>query len=400
MVVIHAVHDRGLQVRDRSRQGGPVRFPDDVPVLTDGTATLRAHRTDDVPGVLEQCQDPLSQRWTTVPVPYSRDHAEGFVTEVVPAGWSEGRWAFAVEAPDEDGVGRFCGTVELRDEGSRRAEVAYGAHPWARGRGIVERALRLLLEWGFHDRHLRTVIWWANRGNWASRRTAWKLGFSCDGVVERWLVQRGDLLDAWVGVLHVDDERSPRSRWLEVPVLDGPGTRLRALSDVDVPRIVEACADARTGHWLWRVPRPYTDAHARAWLLDRAEHLASGSALTWAVADPHTGLLLGCVSASAIKPGRDAEIGYWAHPDARHRGVMTEACGLAVRHCFTSYDEGGLGLVRVEASVAEGNSASRHVVEANGFRHVGRERRSLRLGDGSLADSHVYDRLVEGTTAR
>ena len=372
-----------------------MRFPDDVPVLTDGAVTLRAHRPDDVPGVLEQCLDPLSQRWTTVPVPYERAHAERFVTEVVPAGWSEGRWAFAVEAPDDDGAGRFCGTVELRDEGSRRAEIAYGAHPWARGRGIVERALRLLLEWGFHEQRLRTVIWWANRGNWASRRTAWKLGFTCDGVLERWLVQRGDLLDAWVGVLHVDDEQRPRTTWRDVPVLEGEHTRLRALRDDDVPRIVEACGDPCTAHWLWRVPRPYTDAHARDWLLDRAEHLASGSAVTWAVTDPGTDVLLGCVNAFAIKPGRDAEIGYWTHPDARGRGVTTEACSLVVRHCFTPYDGGGLGLVRLEASVAEGNGASQRVLETNGFRHVGRERRSLQLGDGTLADSHVYDLLAE-----
>ena len=40
-------------------------FPDDVPLLTDGVVTLRAHRRADVPAVLEQCEHPLSQRWTT-----------------------------------------------------------------------------------------------------------------------------------------------------------------------------------------------------------------------------------------------------------------------------------------------------------------------------------------------
>ena len=76
---------------------------------------------------------------------------------------------------------------------------------------------------------------------------------------------------------------------------------------------------------------------------------------------------------------------------------MTEACGLVVRHCFTPYDEGGLGLVRLEAIVAEGNTASRHVIEANGFTLVGRERRALRIGDGSLVDSLRYDLLAEET---
>src|SRR4051794_14334692 len=46
-----------------------------APTLTDGTVTLRAHRADDVQGSFEQCQDPVSQRWTTVPVPYTLEHA-------------------------------------------------------------------------------------------------------------------------------------------------------------------------------------------------------------------------------------------------------------------------------------------------------------------------------------
>jgi len=40
-----------------------------IPTLTDGTVTLRAHREDDAEGAFEQCQDPVSQQWTTVPLP-------------------------------------------------------------------------------------------------------------------------------------------------------------------------------------------------------------------------------------------------------------------------------------------------------------------------------------------
>jgi RimJ/RimL family protein N-acetyltransferase len=377
-------------------------FPDEVPVLSDGVVTLRAHHAGDADGVLEQCTDPVSQRWTTVPVPYRRADAERFVTETPPAAWAEGRWMFAVEAADDDGVPRFCGTVELRDEGNRRAEIAYGAHPWARGRGIVERALRLLLEWGFTEQRLRAVIWWANHGNWASRRTAWKLGFGCDGTVERWLPQRGDLLDAWVGVLHVDDERAPRHEWLAVPVLTGSTVVLRGLRDDDVDRIVEACTDERTSGWISAIPRAFTADDARHWLSACTESLATGRAVTWAVADPGTDQLVGTVNAFGIKPRHEAEIGYWTHPAARGRGVMTEACGLVVRHCFTPCDEGGLGLVRLEAIVAEGNTGSRHVVESNGFTRVGLERRALRIGDGSLVDALRYDVLCEdvGTRSR
>jgi RimJ/RimL family protein N-acetyltransferase len=369
-------------------------FPDDVPLLTDGGVTLRAHRPGDAQAALEQCTDPLSQKWTTVPVPYTRAHAEGVLTEIVPAGWADGRWAFAVEALDA-GTPRFCGTVELRLQADGRAEVAYGAHPWARGRGTMRRALTLLLDWGFDVQSLRTVVWWANVGNWASRRTAWRLGFSFTGTVRGYLPQRGELLDGWVGTVHRGAPRSPRTPWLTVPVLEGGQVRLRPFTGHDVPRIVEACSDERTAHWVSQVPHPYTADDARAWLEDRREHLATGSAVTWAVADLRTDQCLGAVNAFAIVPRREAEAGYWVHPDARGRGVATEACGLALDHCFAPYDGGGLGLGRVRIRSAEGNHASREVISRCGFTPVGRERRALLLGDGSLVDVLGYDLLRE-----
>jgi RimJ/RimL family protein N-acetyltransferase len=372
------------------------------PLLTDGAVTLRAHDPADVDAVVEQCVDPVSRAWTTVPVPYTREQAVGFVTEVVPAAWARGSWVFAVEAPDDDGTPRFCGTVELRDEGDGRAEIAYGAHPWARGRGIMTRALELLLSWGFEEVGLRTVIWWANRGNWASRRTAWRLGFTCDGTLERWLPQRGELLDAWVGVLHGDGDRSPRGAWLDVPRIEGERVVLRPYRDDDAPRIVQACSDERTAWWLATMPSPYTRAEAEKYLLDRVELPANGKGVGWAVADPETDAVVASVTLFDLEPGREAEVGFWTHPDVRGRGVMTEACGLAVRHGFTPASRGGLGLRRIVALAAVGNTASRRVIESNGFVRTGTERSGTELRDGSLTDTACYDLLVEeyaGTAA-
>src|SRR4051812_34973502 len=176
----------------RGRWQGALMGLGDVPTLTDGVVTLRRHREADVDAVVEQSRDPLSRRWTKVPHPYGRDDARRFVRDVMPGGWAaDQEWAFAVEAVD-DGAARYAGTVSLRSEGEGRAEIAYGSHPWARGHGIMERALRLLLAWGFSPvqeggRGLDTVIWWAEVGNWSSRRLAWKVGFPCDGTVRRWL---------------------------------------------------------------------------------------------------------------------------------------------------------------------------------------------------------------------
>ena len=377
-----------------------MRYPDDVPTLTDGVVVLRAHRDDDVPALLEQALDPVMVEWTTVPVPSSEQTSRDFATKVIPAGWAQGTsWAFAVEARDDDGRARFVGTVELRDQEDRRAEIAYAAHPWARGRGLMERACRLLLEWGFTEKRLATVIWWANKGNWASRRLAWRLGFSVDGELRRWLPQRGELLDAWVGVLLAGAPREPRTAWLEVPRVEGGSVTLRPLEERDAGRIVEACNDERSVHFLTRLPRPYTHDDALAYLEDSREVAARGEALRWTVADPRDDRLLGTISLFDIKPGHEAEVGYWTHPAARGRGVMTSACRLAVRHAFVPAEDGGLGLRRVQVLAAEPNTGSRAVIERNGFRQVGHDRRGTRLGDGTLVDTLVFDLLAEEFSA-
>jgi len=373
-----------------------VAYPDDVPTLTDGVVTLRAHTADDIDAIVEQSTDPLSVRWTTVPAPYARSDGEEFVGTTIPNGWADDtRWAFAVEAADDDGTPRFCGTVELRDLGSHRAEIAYGSHPWARGRGIMTRALDLLLDWGFDARGLGAVIWFANRGNWASRRTAWRLGFSCDGTLPRWLAHRDELVDGWVGVLHPDDARLPRQPWYDVPRIVGRSVVLREHVPEDAVRVQESCVDERTRQWLHTLPDPYTLEDAQEYLLKRGELRANGEAISWAVADPDTDLLLANISIFDIKPGREAEIGYWTHPSARGRGVMTEACGLVVRHGFVPVEDGGLGLRRLLIYAAEPNTASRHVIEANGFVRVGRERNGTQVRGGSLVDTACYDLLVE-----
>lgn len=372
-----------------------MRFPDDVPTLTDGVVTLRAHTPADAAAVLEQCSDPLSQAWTTVPVPYSLADAETFTGRIVPEGWEQGRWAFAVESTDDTGTPRFCGTVELRDEGAGRAEVAFGSHPWARGRGLMTRAVGLLLDWGFATRGLTTVIWWANRGNWASRRLAWRLGFSFDGAVRSWLPQRGELLDGWVGSLTAGDERRPRRPWYDAPVVHGERVVLRPHEERDLARVQEAGADPETLELLAHFPTPFTEQAARDYLEGRAELGATGTGVGFTAADPRTGAGLSFLSLFRLRAGTDAEIGYFTHPDGRGRGLTQEAVRLVCRHAFVPVEDGGMGLRRLTLRTIEANHASRRIAEATGFRLVGRERRADRRRDDSRADALYYDLVPE-----
>lgn len=356
-----------------------------APTLTDGLVTLRAHRPDDAQGSYEQCQDPGSRRWTTVPVPYSLADAETFVGRVMPAGWeNDSEWGFAVEHE-----GRYAGTISLRNEGSGRAEVAYGSHPAVRGTDVMECALRLLLDWGFESQGLRTVIWWAHAGNWPSRRLAWKLGFRVEGTVRQWQPQRGELITSWVGTLLRDDPRSPATPWLDCPVIERDGLRLRPVEPRDAERIVEASADARTQRWLGHLPTPYTLSDAHAYVEARSEMRANGSGVTWAVVDPADDLILATVLYFGHRPGLECELGYWTHPEARGRGLMTRAFRVLMEYAF---DE--LEVRRVKAFVAVGNTASRHLLEANGLSLYGVERLGATTGTGP-EDMALYDMTVE-----
>jgi RimJ/RimL family protein N-acetyltransferase len=355
-----------------------------APTLTDGTVTIRAHRPDDVRGSFEQCQDPSSQRWTTVPVPYSMEDARTFVEEICPAGWADdSEWSFAIEHE-----GRYGGTISLRNEGSGRAEIAYGAHPAVRGTGAVERALRLLLEWGFAEKDLQTVIWYAHVGNWASRKVAWRLGFSYDGMVRRWQPQRGELRDSWVGTLLRDDALEPSTPWLSNPVVEGDGVRLRPFTDTDVPRIVEGIGDPDTQYWLAFMPRDPGEAEGRQYLETVQDRLATGHTITWAFCASDDERLLGVVGLYRLK--EEAEVGYWTHPDARGRGLTTRAAGLGVRHAFEA-----LKLDRLAGYASAGNAGSLRVLEAIGLRRVGLQRGAARTGAGEVVDLVGYDVLAE-----
>ena len=362
-----------------------------APRLTDGVVTLRAHRPEDADAVTAQCRDPEMRRWTTVPVPYTRRDAQEWLA-ARQREWTQGQaLAFAVDVR-----GVFGGTVELRPDTARGATIGYGLGPWARGQGVIDRALRLLLSWGFDVLGLEVVHWQSVAGNWPSRRAAWRVGFRVEGTLRSLLPGRGTRYDAWVGSLLRGEPLQPASVWWTAPVVDDRLVRLRPYRQTDVPRVVEACSDPLTRHWLSRLPVPYTADDARAHLEHIGEEAAGGHSLTWAVADPDDDRLLGEVALfGLVEFGRGAEIGYWTHPAERGRGVMVAAVRLAARHALLPPDVGGLGRSRLVLRAAEANVPSRRVAVSAGFVESGRDRKAEVLGDGSVDDLIRFDLLAE-----
>ncbi len=371
-----------------------------VPVLTDEVVRLRGHRLDDVDAATQMCRDPEFARWTTVPVPYGPADAERFITDIVATGWrDQTSYGWAIDALDDDGTARFAGNVDIRTAG--RPNIGFGLHPWARGRGVMARAVRLATRWAFDVVGMPVMHWETHVGNLASWRVAWATGFGFHGEVPSFAPQRGELRDVWLATLRPTDDGHPRTTWWDVPVLEGQRVRLRPYLDDDVPRIVEACSDPRTRHWLPTLPDPYTVDDARTFVRGRALDASLGKAVVWAVADRDTDLLLADVALFRLDdpmcPG-GAEMGFWAHPDARGRGVMSAAVQLALGHAYQPQSEGGLGRHRVQLGSSWTNTASRHVAERAGFTQVGHFRLDGIVGaspaDRVLEDGAWYDLLA------
>lgn len=133
----------------------------------------------------------------------------------------------------------------------------------------------------------------------------------------------------------------------------------------DRPALVAGLADPECARWLTHVSVS-TLAEAGAYVAKRARSWAEETRFSWAVAEPTTGALLGEVLLKDLDLDSGlAEAGCWAVPEARGRGMTTEALGAVLRFGF-----GALDLREIAYKHSPGNTASRRVAEKLGFTPV------------------------------
>lgn len=161
------------------------------------------------------------------------------------------------------------------------------------------------------------------------------------------------------------------------PLLDGP-TALRPWRDDDLQSIVAACQDPEISRWT-RVPSPYGESDARAYLLQRYDVLDAGSAAPFAIvsaADDRR--LLGSIALMEVNwTHARAEVGYWLAREARGHGHVTRAVGLICRWGFER-----LALERIELLASSRNEPSQRVAERSGFAREAVLRSYMRTRDG------------------
>ena len=122
-----------------------------------------------------------------------------------------------------------------------------------------------------------------------------------------------------------------------------------------------------------RIPHPYEDGMAEAWIAEIAE--ARGERVVFAVTTESDGLI-GAAGLDLEPAHRRAELGYWIGVPYWNRGFATEAARAVVDHGFRD-----LHLHRIYATVFPRNPASGRVLEKIGMTFEGRLRGHVRKWD-------------------
>ena len=149
--------------------------------LTDGVLSLRPVDGRDVDQIWAACADERLQRYIPLPLPYTREEAEGYVTRSVQH-WTTGRKApFTITPPGEPD--HLLGVISITFAGST-GNAGYWVAPGERGRGVARRALDLVVEWAFAEREVGIVLLEIHESNEASQEVARAVGFHQVGKIE------------------------------------------------------------------------------------------------------------------------------------------------------------------------------------------------------------------------
>ena len=134
---------------------------------------LRGLDPSDAEWITSACQDEEVQRWTKVPKPYMREHADSFIKD---KNGDLAAWAI-VDSRSQEPVG-VIGIHHIEDG---VASIGYWVAPWGRKSGAASTALRIMptLARRIGNAHILQAT--IAETNAASRRTAERAGFTLTG---------------------------------------------------------------------------------------------------------------------------------------------------------------------------------------------------------------------------
>jgi RimJ/RimL family protein N-acetyltransferase len=177
---------------------------------------------------------------------------------------------------------------------------------------------------------------------------------------------------------------------METFALQTERLRLRTYSDTDITELVPLVNVKEVAATTLRIPHPYTQQDARAFLA-----MAQEPGKLWlAIALRSDGRQIGGIGLRIEEQHRHAELGYWIGVPYWGKGYATEAARELVRYGFVD-----LKLHRIFASHFGHNPASGNILRKLGMRHEGCQREHLRKWD-QFVDSELYGLLRHEWEAR
>lgn len=164
---------------------------------------------------------------------------------------------------------------------------------------------------------------------------------------------------------------------------------LRSFTREDAPAIARLAGDRQIAATTVRIPHPYTEDDARAFLAGADQDFRSGRTIVFAISISSDNELCGAVGLHIAEPHKHAELGYWIGVPFWGRGYATEATSAAVSFGFEN-----LELNRIFAQCFSGNAASHRVLKKIGMQHEGRLRQHIQKW-GEFVDVDNYGLLRE-----
>lgn len=156
----------------------------------------------------------------------------------------------------------------------------------------------------------------------------------------------------------VEDE-SPR---IECPVLVTERLVLRPPHADDAEELADLANSRRIAEMLGRMPHPYGEHDARAFIEQARDDRRSGCSYALALAE--NGAFVGC---AGLYPGEyGLELGYWIGEPYWGHGYATETAQALVDLAFRA-----TAIERLHASCRVINPASRRVIHKCGFQYAG-----------------------------
>ncbi|OKI00685.1 GCN5 family acetyltransferase [Streptomyces sp. CB02923] len=109
--------------------------------------------------------------------------------------------------------GTLVGGVLFRtfDAAAGTCEVGCWLEETAVGRGLVTRAIRVIVDWAVEERGIHRVEWWASAGNTASTKLAERLGLVRDGVLREFHLHGGVRHDTEIWSVLAPEWRAQRA---------------------------------------------------------------------------------------------------------------------------------------------------------------------------------------------